>query len=793
MKRSGVRAIAAVVAIATLGLAAAPMLFAQAEERSPRRVALLVGINEYQKRGFPTLRWAEDDVDELARELSRIGFDRVVVLKGSASGPLRPTKGNIAAQLDRLLADITKNDIVLVVLCGHGLQLRVKGDDGTARDDNFYCPINAVLNDPATMLSLSDLTDKTLHERGGRNLVLVDACRSAVADTARGVRYRGIQGRVVSLPEDTAILFSCRAGQESAERDDLKHGLFTYSVLEAIRATKGSAGLLTWAALVDRVQNRVAELNTDQEPIAAGAVGRLVLGRWQAESESPGKTFMAMERGRACSLLDQIDLTGGDLSNGRTVGQRNQFHERKAALKLRIADLEDRVGDPRDREGKDRFKSELAKARSALYDLYRDEWGSSPAYRNLITHGTEPVRLDQIQSRLARRALMLAYSFDEDGGYVLCVETDRARLVGLNVPAAEATLLGTDPGLLTARRLRQALLGEKGSGVLSRWANSKQAESLTPQLAALCRVLIPEVELQALLGDKINRLFIVSNGLLAVLPFEALVVEQKDKPKYLLDIGASIAYAPSATVLFNLIERTVQVRGSVREPVLAVGDPAYPAPAGLPPTRSTSTLTRLPYTGFEARWVAQAYSDRGIKATTLLQSNATERAVRDAVPGRRTLHFACHAVESVFQGKFFGALALTPGAGAAGDPNDDGFLTLSDIYDLNLKGCELTILSASSGYYSDDRGQPMAEGAWALSRGFLMAGSRRCVGGSLLLDDEATASLVGVFCSELAEAEKVGKPVDHAAALQAAKRWVQHQDKFKSPYYWASMVLIGPP
>ena len=107
-----------------------------------------------------------------------------------------------------------------------------------------------------------------------------------------------------------------------------------------------------------------------------------------------------------------------------------------------------------------------------------------------------------------------------------------------------------------------------------------------------------------------------------------------------------------------------------------------------------------------------------------------------------------------------------------------------------MKGSELAILSACQTNYGP---QQKGEGTWALSRGFLVAGSRRVVASNWLVDDEATASLVSFFCAGLAQAEKAGQPVDHAAALQAAKRWVRQQDKWKSPYYWASMVLIGPP
>ncbi|MGZ3387065.1 MAG: SUMF1/EgtB/PvdO family nonheme iron enzyme [Isosphaeraceae bacterium] len=266
-----------------LGQATVPVPAQEPAASAPtRRVALLVGINEYRKRGFIDLKWAENDVAEMEQELRRLGFDKVVVMKGSSEGELRPTKENIEAQLKGLLADVGKDDIVLVMLSGHGQELKVKlrAPDGSEveRDDGFYCPVNAVMNEPDTMVSLSFLTDDLLVKWGGKNLVLLDACRDGVVDVDKRVRARGVQGRVVSLPEGTAILFSCASGQTSLERDELHHGVFAYSVLEMLRA-EAASGVITWSALVDRVQNRVAELNPRQEPIQAGVMPRLVLGR----------------------------------------------------------------------------------------------------------------------------------------------------------------------------------------------------------------------------------------------------------------------------------------------------------------------------------------------------------------------------------------------------------------------------------------------------------------------------------------------------------------------------------
>ena len=70
-------------------------------------------------------------------------------------------------------------------------------------------------------------------------------------------------------------------------------------------------------------------------------------------------------------------------------------------------------------------------------------------------------------------------------------------------------------------------------------------------------------------------------------------------------------------------------------------------------------------------------------------------------------------------------------------------------------------------------------------------GSRRVVASNWLVDDQAAASLVSYFCSGVAKGEKSGR-VDYAEALHNAKRWVRQQDKWQSPYYWATFVLVGP-
>jgi tetratricopeptide (TPR) repeat protein/CHAT domain-containing protein len=524
---------------------------------------------------------------------------------------------------------------------------------------------------------------------------------------------------------------------------------------------------------------------------------------WQAELGHPAEALAAIERSRARSLRDEILTAGVDLQAGRSLAERTELERKGATLREEIARLEKQLEQAGKGAESDRLRDGLAEARRRLYEHERDADADSPVSRELLNRGAGPPRLSQLQRRLCGDGgLILAYLFGQDGGYVVAVGPDRVRIETLRLDDGQAKALGVDPGPLTADRLRAVLLGTPGKarGVVPALA-APSAVDLTPKLAALYRVLVPESERSALAEGKVRRLIVAPDGPLAFLPFEALVVEGGEDPKYLLDVGPAVVYAPSATILLGLVDR----RGAVgdREPVLTLGDPAYPvagpAPAAGPApemlasrsryTRAGGALPRLPYSAWETQWVAKAFADVGLKSLVLTASSATESAVRSRASGRRILHLACHGLADQELGNFYGSLALTPGPRSASDPVDDGFLTLPEIYTLDLKGCELVILSACQTNLGP---QQRGEGTWALSRGFLVAGARRVVASNWLVDDEAAASLVSVFCTGLASAEKKGESADYSGSLREAKRWVRKQEKWKAPYYWASLVLVGP-
>jgi CHAT domain-containing protein/tetratricopeptide (TPR) repeat protein len=370
---------------------------------------------------------------------------------------------------------------------------------------------------------------------------------------------------------------------------------------------------------------------------------------------------------------------------------------------------------------------------------------------------------------------------------------------------------------LTSYRLRAALENAAGTGVLQRLRDPRSlavrgAEVIEPatggpavagllkQLAALRALLIPEEVLADLTLKPSNTLAIVTDDTLGMLPFEALVAGSGDSPQYLLDVLPPISYASSASLLLKLADRRESPSGTRRSPVLTVADPRYDGPtesSESTPFDSAAASRMLfpggrpspiPHSAVESKWVEDVFGEAGVKCGVMRGADAQERWIREFCDNRKIVHLACHAFVDRRYGNLFGALALTPGVDAATDPADDGMLTLAEICRLDLRGCELAILSACE---TNVGPQQFGEGTSGLSRSFLIAGARRVLAGNWLVDDEAAASLVSYYCGGLAKTMNHPAPT-YAAALTEAKRWVKKQPKWSHPYYWAPFVLVGP-
>jgi uncharacterized caspase-like protein len=240
---------------------------AGAQEAKGKKVALLVGVTEYDSDKFATLKYTENDVEELATVLKKSGFDAVVMTntRGKKDKDATPTAANVRAQLKRLTEKCGKDDTILVAFAGHGGQ-RVVGDpDGRTNSKaySYLFPRDATLlgisyltGKSNTLLLVSDLIKSLGESKAGTKLLLIDAGRSQIGG-GKGTEESP------SAPAGMGVLFSCAPGQSSFETSKLGkngHGVFFHYVIEGLKKeAKTRRGDVTWSSLIEYVTEAVSE------------------------------------------------------------------------------------------------------------------------------------------------------------------------------------------------------------------------------------------------------------------------------------------------------------------------------------------------------------------------------------------------------------------------------------------------------------------------------------------------------------------------------------------------------
>ena len=238
----------------------------QAQDTPVRKYAILVGVREYDRNQLKNLPFAENDVAELAVILSQSGFRRVELLtqtEGAKKSRSLPMAKTIREAISGILEDRQKNDVVLIAFAGHGVQF--KGEN-----ENFFCPMDAVLTDRSTLISLTDVYEQLKLSNAGAKMLLVDACRNdPLAGHSRAAADVDLQGLASSKfaepPEGVAAFFSCSAGQRAFEDESLQHGVFFHHVIKGLKgeAKNKKREEVTWDSLVAYVKSEVPDTVKD--------------------------------------------------------------------------------------------------------------------------------------------------------------------------------------------------------------------------------------------------------------------------------------------------------------------------------------------------------------------------------------------------------------------------------------------------------------------------------------------------------------------------------------------------
>lgn len=233
---------------------------------APRRVAVVVGVQDYADPALQGLRFPTKDALDLGRVLQdpAVGaFDRVFVIEGQQA----TTAEGIRRAIAIATADLQRDDTFLLYLSGHGT-LSLDAREGSRL---WFLPSDGLLDDPDhTGISIASLEEQLGELVARRRVLILDTCHngrmaggrpeagragsgglvgraalnSATAQLVAGLRGEPPAPRALrEVAESEARLFAAQVHQPAMEDPALENGVYTHYLIEALTEERGSADL----------------------------------------------------------------------------------------------------------------------------------------------------------------------------------------------------------------------------------------------------------------------------------------------------------------------------------------------------------------------------------------------------------------------------------------------------------------------------------------------------------------------------------------------------------------------
>lgn len=210
----------------------------------PRKWAVVVGVDEYQRSGVSDLKFAVSDANLFAQALvDTVGVprDQLFLYTTESKTPAEmPRLTNLVYRLEWLKERVKPDDTVFFYFAGHGVE---------SEGETFLLMDNADNRSKSTLtvstLNASLLFDLLEECKARDTLVVLDACRNdptagrgsednpLTESLARGLVFKPVAGE--TRTRNLATLFACNVGQRSYEWPEKGHGFFTYYLVEGLK------------------------------------------------------------------------------------------------------------------------------------------------------------------------------------------------------------------------------------------------------------------------------------------------------------------------------------------------------------------------------------------------------------------------------------------------------------------------------------------------------------------------------------------------------------------------------
>jgi uncharacterized caspase-like protein len=217
----------------------------------PRRVAVVIGVQQYSDPALQGLRFAEADAIAIGAALGDPaigGFDQVWTVTGAEA----TSAAGIGNAIALATAELQRDDTFLLYLSGHGT-LTLDPAEGSRL---YFLPSDGVLEDAHhTGLDVAWLEGQVNALAARRRVLILDTCHNGRANSksalggATAQLMGGLRGEppaprdLREVSESEARLYAAQYYQPAMEDAALGNGVYTHFLLAALTKHRGDADL----------------------------------------------------------------------------------------------------------------------------------------------------------------------------------------------------------------------------------------------------------------------------------------------------------------------------------------------------------------------------------------------------------------------------------------------------------------------------------------------------------------------------------------------------------------------
>ncbi len=212
--------------------------------------ALVIYVSKFDDPTIAPLKYAKNDAMAFAKTLEVFEIvpkDKIIILAN-------PTLGWMKAKITEFFSKAKKGDVLYFYYSGHGYH-----DPKTGK--TYFIPRDTVADYLSeTAYPVDDHLKKLVEKTPAKVFMFIDACYSGSIGRDKPLRVTHFSKKSLP-PEKAAMILSSGPNETSKEDDKLKHGIFTYYLIEGLegKADLNRDGFVSFEELGKFVREEVSK------------------------------------------------------------------------------------------------------------------------------------------------------------------------------------------------------------------------------------------------------------------------------------------------------------------------------------------------------------------------------------------------------------------------------------------------------------------------------------------------------------------------------------------------------